>query len=238
MARRPSLIKIKSKAQKKSRSEQYLINRKGFGDEYIFTSKPLTPHISKYLNWYNAMCDVKEAKEYLTTYLTNVGRDADLKKLKSVPDKWVNTTVCWIARMISQGASVHVETKNFFDDRLSLMLNRDYTKKDEVAETEGNAPAAPKAPVAKPTIQDRMAEQLEVLICELEEKIDAFITDWKPGFAMYTWLQANEVSSVNAKRIHDFYNPQLLEIEDYVEGRLTEGYEGYTKDQLKKLLAT
>lgn len=234
MARRPSLIKLKAKNQKKSKTEQYLVNRKYLGDEPVYTSKPIEhKKLFSIYSWYNYMCDIKEAKEYLLTYLKNVGRDQEAKAISDVPDKWIPTTAAWIARMRTQGAVLPESSKTFFEDRLLITLARDYSKKNEAEDS--SEEDAPKA-VAKPlTVQDRMKQQLEVLICELEEQIDDFTTKWQPGFMMYTWLQANEVPAVQAKRIHEFYNPQLLEIEDYVEGRLDEGYDGYSKDHLKKL---
>jgi hypothetical protein len=61
---------------------------------------------------------------------------------------------------------------------------------------------------------------------------------------MYDWLQGKEVSAANAKHMHEFYNPQLEEIEEAYCGivlkqeadeQIKEGYSGYSKDQLKKL---
>lgn len=239
MARRPALIKIKAKAQKKTKSEQYIINLKGFGPERPYTSKELSgAELSWRYTWYNNMCDMKEAKSYLITYLKNVGRDEDVKKFRDVPDKWVHLTVCWIARIISEGGQISEQTRAFFNDRLDVMLSRDYSKKDAITEIADNE-EAPAPKTAKPTlsIQDRMKVQAENLICELEEAVDKFITDWQPGFKMYDWLQGKEVSAVNAKRIHEFYNPQLLEIEEAYEGNeeLLEGYKAYGKTNLKKL---
>lgn len=224
------MIKIKAKAQKKSKTEQYLINRKYCGEEPTFTSRALTQtQHTEALKWYNYMCDSREAREYLTTYLKNSGRDKDAKRIKDVPDKWLPTTACWLARMWTRGAQLPESSREFFESRLSDTLNRDYSKSDKM-----EAEDAPVVAVKK-TIQDRSSVHLERYICEIEEIIDSFITTWEPGFNMYEWLQGREVPGVQAKRMFDFFNPQLLEIEDYVEKRLTEGYEGYTKIELKKL---
>lgn len=232
MARRPSLIKLKQKAQKKSKTEQWLVNRKYMGDEPTFTSKEITR--TKLMNcyaWYNYMCDVKDAREYFVEYLKNTNRDQDLKLFRNVPDKWVVTQVCWLARMMSRGANLSDESKDFFVDRVRTMLDRDYSKSDKMEAESTESEATKKV---EKTVQDRMVVLLDGLACEIEEKIDEFITAWTPDFNMYVWLQAKEVPAVQAKRLHEKYNPELLEIENAFNGD-REGYTGYTKAELKKL---
>jgi hypothetical protein len=140
MARRPSLIKLKQKKQKQSKTEQYLINRKYCGEEPTYTSAELTA--TKHhavLSWYNYMCDLKDAKEYLQTYLKNTGRDAELKRLREVPDKWYSTTACWNARIMSRGGTLPEASKKFFETRLAEMLNRDYSKAGRMDASEEEA---------------------------------------------------------------------------------------------------
>jgi hypothetical protein len=233
MARRAALIKIKAKSQKKSKTEQWLVNRKYCGDEPTFTSKILDRGKHNHcFSWYSYMCDRREAHEYLIEYLKNVGRDTEANQVKNIPDKWLPTTICWTARMWSRGAVLPESSREFFEKRLKETLTRDYNKSDKM-EVESSEELIVKR--VDKTVYDRMSVLLEALICEIEEKIDEFITTWKPGFMMYDWLQSKQVPGVQAKRMFDFFNPQLLEIEDYFEGRLSEGYEGYSKDELKKL---
>jgi hypothetical protein len=245
MARRPSLIKIK---KKKSRTEQFVTNNKKTSPEPTYTSFELSKiEHTKALGWYNYWCDLKEAKEYLKTYLKNTGRDADLKRLRDVPDKWFNTTACWNARIISRGGKLPEASMEFFEDRLKQMLNRDYTKAGKM--DVGDEEVAVVKPKIVLTVQDRMKIILNDQICEIEEEIDKFgngleDANYTSSFKMYEWLQGKEVSSVNAKRMHDFYNPQLEEIEEAYEGivqrkeieeQLKEGYASYGKQRLTKL---
>jgi hypothetical protein len=187
------------------------------------------------------MCDYKEGKEYLHTYLKNTGRDSDLKKLRNVPDNWLKgaSTICWQARMWSRGAVLPESAKKFFEDRLKTLLNRDYSKSDKIGAEEEET-----KPKEKVVVPDKNATILDNLLCEIEENVDEFITTWKTNFNMYTWLQVNEVQSGMVKRMIEVYNPQLLEIEEAFNGivnkekideQLKEGYSSYTKDQLKKL---
>jgi hypothetical protein len=249
MARRPSLIKLKQKKQKQSKTEQYLINRKYCGEEPTYTSAELTAtkHHSV-LGWYNYMCDLKEAKEYLQTYLKNAGRDAELKKLREVPDKWYSTTACWNARIMSQGGKLSEASKRFFETRLAEMLNRDYSKAGHIGAFPEEVVVV--RPSVERTVQDRVRVILDEQISIIEAEIDAFgdnnvsNPDYVSPFKMYDWLQGKEVSAANAKNMHEFYNPQLEEIEEAYCGivlkqaadeQIKEGYSSYSKEQLKKL---
>jgi hypothetical protein len=179
------------------------------------------------------MCDTREAREYLVEYLKNSARDSEAKRVKDVPDRWLPTTVCWLARMWSRGAVLPESSREFFENRLQETLSRDYSKSDKM---EAESPEESKPKIER-TVQDRMSVLLDGLICEIEEQIDKFIFDFTPGFKMYDWLQGREIPSVQAKRMHDYFNPQLLEIEEAYEGNkeIMEGYKGYTKEQFKKL---
>lgn len=242
MARRPSLIKIKQKHQKKSKTEQYLINRKYLGEEPVVTSKEMNlTQLNYTYTWYNYMSDLKEAKEYLLTYLKNTGRDKEAKRLKEIPDKWMPTTAAWQARLMSRGANLPEKAKEFFELRLKECFDRDYTKKYDASDGEEEATAPKKV---KLTVQDRMSIIYDSLVCEIEEEIDNFVDTWNSSLNMYEWLQGKEVSTALAKRMLDYYNPILIEIEEAFEGicqkkqideQLKEGYSSYGKEKLTKL---
>jgi hypothetical protein len=237
VARRPSLIKVKSKKFKKSKSEQYLINHKAFGDEPTYTSKLLTQtQLTNCYNWYNYMCDLKEAKEYLLTYLKNAARFDDVEKLKALPDKFVPTTVAWQARMRSMGATLPESSKEYFDNTLKTVFSDAQRRAGEYQdEPDGDNPKETQKAPQKPSVQDRGAARYDFLACQIEEAIDDFLDNWSTKFSMIEWLKANEVNNATAKRLHDKYNPELLEIENAATTDDNEGYTGYSKSSLKKL---
>ena len=92
MARRPALIKKKQKTTRVSKSESYLVNLKYLGEEPSFGKMLTQSEYLTALNWYNYMCETKDAREYIETYLKNTNRLAELKKFKQVPDNMVNKT--------------------------------------------------------------------------------------------------------------------------------------------------
>lgn len=238
MARRPSLLKVKAKAKKKSRSEQYLINLKAFGDEPVYTSKLLTPlQLTTYYNWYNYMSDAREAKEYLITYLRNTGRDTEAKKVNHIPDKYVPTTIAWIARMRSLGANVPETSREYFETRLqTALLDGQRMAKEGQSEPDGNGHNEKPESSQKPSVQDRVEAKYDFLASQIEEECDKFIETWIDPFSMIDWLKSNDVSNAIAKRLHTKYEPQLLEIENAYTTDDKEGWEDLAKsDKLKKL---
>lgn len=226
MARRPALIKRKAKITRVSRSEAYIVNRKHLGDEPVFTA-PLTQidYINA-LNWYNYMCTNSEAKEYIVEYLKNLGKVAEAKKFKTIPDSLVPTTVAWICRMLSKGYKLPVDAKEYADTR----IKESYKYIQETKEED-----------SKPTvsIQDRMKERAHDIIGEIEGMIDDYIHE-NVEFSLYEWLQANSIPAAYATNIIAKLSPVLDELLEAYEGKceqLKEGYRHYKKPDLKKLIS-
>lgn len=226
MTRRPALVKRKPKITRTTRSEQYIINKKHLGDEPVFT-KPLTKlDYMGALNWYNYMCTNSEAKEYIIEYLKNLGRVADAKKFKSVPDSLVPTTCAWICRLLSKGYKLPTDTTEYINDR----INDSYKYVQEPKEEEN-----------KPTvsIQDRMRERAHDILGEIEGMIDDYIYD-NVEFSLYEWLQSNNIPAAYATSIISKFSPVLDELIEAYEGKdeqLKEGYRHLKKAEIKNLVS-
>lgn len=226
MARRPALVKRKPKITRTTRSEQYIINKKHLGDEPVFT-KPLTKlDYMGALNWYNYMCTNSEAKEYIIEYLKNLGRVADAKKFKSVPDSLVPTTCAWICRLLSKGYKLPTDTTEYINDR----INDSYKYVQEPKEEEN-----------KPTvsIQDRMRERAHDILGEIEGMIDDYIYQ-NVEFSLYEWLQSNNIPAAYATSIISKFSPvldELIEVYDGKDDQLKEGYRRFKKAEIKNLIS-
>jgi hypothetical protein len=240
--RRPSLTKKKKptvRVTSKAKSEYY-IAKKNAG-EPTFTSDVITNlEHGMNLSWYNSMYGTADAKSFLLTYLKNSVRDADHKRIKDVPDKWICTTSGWIARMRSLGANLPANALTFFETRLKLMLERDYSKaRMEVTNPEGITHQDKPKPSQKPSVQDRIKAKADHLISDIEETIDNFHNGgYQSSFELYEHLKKIEATPLQAKAIFDFYDPQLTEIEmAYLktDSKVVEGYAGYTAKQLESL---
>lgn len=219
MARRQVIAKTKKKIRI-TKSETYLVNHKYLGDEPTFKNSFTNSDYARALNWYNSMCTTNDAREYIETYLKNVGRTEDLKKFKTVSDTWVPLTAAWIARMISRGVQVAENSKQYFENKIreTVDLRSNEQKKEEV-----------KTNVI--SIQDRIRDKASDLIGDVEELLDK-----GEEFSLYDWLKSNEIPATYAPRIAAYYAPVLAELIEAAEGKdpqLKEGYKHYTKKQLE-----
>lgn len=220
MARRQLIARTKKKVRS-TKSETYLVNHKYLGDEPSFKGEITRSDYTRCLNWYNTMCSVNEAREYLETYLKNTGRQADLKTFKTVPDTWVPMTAAWIARMIHRGIPVPMESRGFLERKiLDAIENHSSESKEETEVKVSNVIS----------IQDRIRDKASDLIGDVEEMLDK-----NEEFSLYDWLKSNEVPATYAPRIAAYYAPVLAELIEAAEGddeQLKEGYKHFTKKQL------
>lgn len=226
MARRPALIKRKPKATRVSKSQEYLVNKKHLGDEPVFT-KPLTRiEYIHALNWYNYMSTSSEAKDYIVTYLKNLGRVAEAKKVKSIPDNLIPTTIAWCCRLLSRGFVLPVtDIQDYIDDRIKQAYKYIQESKEE----------NPKNVVS---IQDRIKDRASYILGEIEGLIDDYIYD-NVEFSLYEWLQANSIPATYATSIISKFSPILDELLEAYDGKceqLKEGYRHLKKTEIKKLI--
>jgi hypothetical protein len=222
MARRPSgsLIKKAKTVTRVTRSETYLINQKYLGDEPIFADSQEVD-LSKAFNWYSAMCSNGDAKEFMVTYLKNVGRFDEAKQFDSVPDGWTPRTACWIARLTSRGVKVDAKVWEFFEDRLTKALTHSTVVRVQGAE---------KAPVV--SIQKRITDRANEIIGDIEQMID----EGKVG-SIYDWLKARELPALYSPMIVAYYTPILNELLDALSGSDPQLKEAFGKMPKKKLEA-
>lgn len=220
MARRQLIARTKKKVRT-TKSETYLVNHKYLGDEPSFKGEITRSEYTRYLNWYNTMCSINEAREYIETYLKNFGRNADLKIFKTVSDTWVPTTAAWIARMIHRGIPVPTESREFLERKLLDAIKNH--------SSEAKAETAPKTTNVI-SIQDRIRDKASDLIGDVEQLLDK-----GEEFSLYDWLKSNEIPATYAPRIAAYYAPVLAELIEAAEGddpQLNEGYKHFTKKQL------
>lgn len=223
MARRPGIIKRKPKAVRVSKSEQYIVNRKYLGDEPLMVGNV---HIGVCFNWYNYMCTVNDARDYLKEYFKNTGKPDLAKKMSRIADSDIPLTAAWIARMISRGYKPEGSTMMFFNDKILNMWDK---VKEEVKENEDTP---------KISIQDRMREKTHEILGEIEGLIDDYIYK-NVEFSLYEWLQSNNIPAAYATSIVAKFSPVLDELLEAYEGKdeqLKEGYRHLKKTEIKKLV--
>ena len=222
MARRPALITKKVKKPRVTHSEAYLINRKYMGDEPEFLGAMTEGEYGLALNWYNCMCDVNDAREYITEYLTKRNRKAEAKLLVKLDNCWVPTTVAWRCRMLDRGYEVPSEG-GFLEAELAKALGRVAPAPGELSDGSAGVP--------KRSIQDRMKERQSEIIGEIEELLDQGNNELN----LYDWLKARQIPATYAPAIAAYYAGPLTELIEAYEGKcpqLKEAYAYMTKKQL------
>lgn len=186
------------------------------------------------LNWYNYICDSKQAKTFLLEYMASVGRTKDEIAMVSSSDKSIPVQLGWIARMMCMGYEPSESFKNFFVKEFKSVVET--AKKTKKAK----APvvvATTTAPVV--SIQDRIREKAAEEVGEIEGLVDDFIGGGcKSAPDMQSYLKSKDLSSVVQKKMCEVFIKRSKEFEDVMNTSdvdIKEGYSNFSKVQLRKV---
>lgn len=221
MANRPSLIQRKQKKARVTKNEAYVVNLKYMGTEPSHKGDISNVEYITSLNWYNAMSDIKEAREFFNSYLKQQDRLEDIKLLKRVPDSFVPLTAAWLCRMTERGYSLKEKDIVFIEGRLKNAFShiepvKEQEKKGEVV-----------------SIQDRIKEKASEIIADIEHIVDN--RESMRDFSLYEWLKGKQIPATYSSAIVKAYQGWLNELLDAYEGNdadLKEGYRRQTKSQI------
>jgi hypothetical protein len=221
MANRPSLIQRKQKKARVTKNEAYVVNLKYMGTEPSHKGDITNVEYITSLNWYNAMSDIKEAREFFNSYLKQQDRLEDIKLLKRVPDSFVPLTAAWLCRMVERGYSLKEKDIVFIEGRLKNAFShiepvKEQEKKGEVV-----------------SIQDRIKEKASEIIADIEHIVDN--RESMRDFSLYEWLKGKQIPATYSSAIVKAYQGWLNELLDAYEGNdpdLKEGYRRQTKSQI------
>jgi len=230
-----SLLALRGKKRKprtaKSFDEKYMGSEPEWTDEV-----PTGSEIRRAYNWYNYFYSTNEKAKLL---FDNYPRDKkEIRLLKKLPDWKMNSTCCYQARMMALGCKLPAENLDYFNECIEELLNEAKQIQDEKKETKPTA--------EKPSVQDRIKEQISDYIGEIEEEIDRFtLNKYKSDFDMYKWLRQNNVKQQQSNAIANHYKALLSELELLVSGnaydvegdkQLEEGYSHMKKTEKKRFL--
>lgn len=211
-----SVLKVRAKKTRRvTKSEAYLVNLKYLGDEPVKVSG--RSDLTRALNWYNAMVEADEAREYLLEFYKNDKSTASM--IKRVPDDRLPYTAAWVFRIHERGGVLEEgmldRAKNFVNQSLKFVTE---IKEQKIVSD-------------RPSIQDRVRDRVSDIIGSVEEMIDK-----GEEIQMYDWLRKNDIPAAHASKISDYYMPVADELM-YAIQENNEGYEKYTKKQLADKLA-
>lgn len=210
----------KTKARR-TKDENYMINLKYLGDEPKFNGSISNTEMVQALNWYNYMCNTKDAREYLSEYLKVNSKDQEIKAIKRVPDVWIPTTAAWLCRIASRGAELDQKLTDYIEFKVKFASSKAEKQVTEKKETK------------VVSIQDRIKEKTDELLAEIESIVDNREND--PKFSLYEWLKGKEIPASYMPAIINRYRGWLEETLDAYEGSdpdIKEGYRQFTKAQV------
>ena len=263
MARRPSLIKTRTKPKKTT----VRVGRKGIalatsGNTLARDFKPKDVDVLRYgpepsfsdhqpddairqnvladtYNWYSRFCTHKDAKAFLIQYLENNKTDKNtIKLINKSPDNRMVTTAGWVARCAVRGLVLTEKQKTYISDAVTKLVGYATAGvKDDEVENE-QAGEKPKRTV---NIQEVMKEKAYDALSEIDGIFDDFILakcpkDFTVNQKVIGALTARNVLPQHIAGAIKQWNAILTEYHAVQAGKddqLNEGYRIYSKMQIR-----
>lgn len=217
------------------RNSKKLLER-AYGKEPEFTALDISSddydwELSKAYNWYRNNCTTREEKVWTLDHMKKKGFSKDdISYVKSLSVKsFVLKGRSF--RLIDRGAVLTQRTSEDLDAFLYSSIRKGKKNKETA--------------LPRKSVQDYIREQIENYIGDLEIKIDDITTKLakkeKVEFSILSWLKSNQVKSVQAKRIAEYWKPLSDEIQKAInkeDPQLIEGYDFMGRVALKRLHKT
>jgi hypothetical protein len=215
------LRKFKKIVPRKTKSENYLVNKKYLGEEPAGSRSLSKLDYITALNWYSYMCDVADAREYLMVFLEAI-ESPMAEGIEHIPENWVPCTAAWIARMHMRDCDFPSEnTVEYIINQVALALSKINIPKPE-----------------KVSAADRAAARLHDFLADVDGLVDDRIMNGSmDGFSMADWLNERNATAMHVALIVERLAPVLAEYAAAAEGKdkeLCEGYSHLSKNTLRR----
>lgn len=192
-----------------------LINAKYWGEKPPPISKGMGQMArARFYAWCNYMVPIQDAREWLEAYLKPLGKTA-----KRVPDKWMNPTVCYRAKLKLEGIDFSEYQDKIFEEHLAQVMKHESEEEEEGVE--------------KPSVRDRAREKYSEIMGELEGMIDDGLD---ASFDIVQWYREKELSPTGCRYVLNKLRPYLAQLDEALEGndpQLAEAYRFMTKKGLQ-----
>jgi hypothetical protein len=198
---------------KKTASDMAVINKKYFGSEPV-SFKCTNETMLDAFAYYNYMCDMSDAREYLVSYLLSNNRKDEARIINNIKECWIPTTAAWTARIISNGNMVSEYSLAFMNQKIDEAIK--HKSEDDNSELD-----------KKPNVQKYIKDKSNDIIANIEDILDS---GYDLKFSYYTYFKSIEASGNVLKKIRDYYSPLLEEYRQIgVDKDITEGYYNLSK---------
>lgn len=191
------------------------VDAKYLGDEptwegaEAWTDEKVHAHKARGYTWYTYFHKGIDLKKNILAWMKETGyMDAEIKAVKAYPDGMLSTTVVYNCTMLLRG----------LPDEFSGWVREQIAKMIEVGTLTVTAEKKVKTgPVVyKPTIQDRMREQLSEIIGEIDTWEDQVFADKKfEAPKLFDWLKLQEVAQMHVNKIKEYYSPRIAEFNEF-----------------------
>lgn len=205
-----------------------ITDQKYIGDEPFLTEKSTSGDLIEAYNWYNYVCDTNDAVEFILEYLKSNKVPKNILTKVTKIDPFSLRTIGWNCRILSTGGHLPKEDHVKSFNKLQELLDSVKLTIEDVAEE-------PHKNVI--SIQERIKEKTVDVIGTLEEEIDKFCLNKSSDFDPAQWFRENNIKSLIASRISQYYQPLYSEIYDALhkeDDQLKEYYHRWKKADLKK----
>ena len=212
------------------------------------TTDQFLRHFRNSMDWYRLESTGKELKPKVISWMSqNEYTKEDIAEFKATRDSRCNTTMGGIAANLLKGMPDVRE--DFNHGRSTVAWLKDAIKRtiddgrDDVADAEELAEAKTAA-VPTVSIQDRVRDAAFNMTEEIEDALESFAQnpeEFDPkSFKVLNLLKGKDAKAAHARIIRDFYNRNLVELEEVpgtTDEDLKDAYSHLSKAQLKKITA-
>lgn len=184
-------------AVKNPRTKSKLVEKHFIGDEpfYPEIQSRSDPNLTRALNWYSFTADLKDGRQWLYQWMKSQSYPKDvLESIKGSSDAYMNSTVCWLARMANNGTSFSEANLAWMKEKIEEIKNRfDDTKVEKVVDDS--------EPI---DLQKRIRQKNGQTLAMADEMVvDAHLCGNK--VSMYEFLKSNEISPQAANFLKERY---------------------------------
>lgn len=206
------------------------IEMKMLGEEFKWNDptekREMTP--IRAFNFYNSLCDEKQAKSFVLYYAHSILKDKGLyETLSKVPDVEFFGPHAWLCRMKHMGYDMTEIEETSVAKKIAYWKTR--------------ATQTSKKKIVAVKFRDKIDEAIDAKISEIDFQIDEFVGNgFKTNFNPYEWMKTNEIKPMYATRIQTIFSKQLKELKEAQTGsdeQLVEAYSFISNSSMKKFIA-
>lgn len=190
--------------------------------EIDFSKPDYDISLVKAMNWYSLERDKKDARKYLSDLQNKLNVDLNLG---SVPDSEIQSTMGWLARIVTKGGVLKEAHLKRLQDYIVTLQARPVKFMPAAAQ--------------KVSVQEATQNKINEYIGELEGVLDQVLQTKEVSFTLMADLKSKEMPQQAAPAIIEWAKGKLKEFIPVLESKdpdLIEGYSNYDKKTLKLIV--